>query len=181
MHVERLRGQGLLGGGLVVHAKLSVLTDFHFGFIFLIGACSIFVTYALFKSIMIPITKFRAGTESIGKGNLDQRIDVKTRDEFGHLADSFNSMTVALKQSYSGLEQKVKERTARLEEAKAKDEAMLANIGDGLVFTDLEKRVVLVNKAAENMLGFKEQELLGKFWVTIFMTISSGTSSPRSM
>ncbi len=54
-----------------------------------------------------------------------------------------------------------------LGQAKAKNEAILANIGDGLVFTDLEKRVLLVNKAAENMLGLKEQELLGKLWVDI--------------
>ena len=44
---------------------------------------------------------------------------------------------------------------------------MLANIGDGLIFTDLEKRVLLVNRAAENMLGWKEQECLGQLWVDI--------------
>ncbi len=56
---------------------------------------------------------------------------------------------------------------ANLAEAKAKDEAMLANIGDGLVFADLEKRVLLVNRAAERMLGWKEHEVLGKLWVDI--------------
>ncbi len=54
-----------------------------------------------------------------------------------------------------------------LEEAKAQDEAILASIGDGLIVTDLTKRVLLVNKAAENMLGYTEQELLGKLWVAV--------------
>ena len=52
-------------------------------------------------------------------------------------------------------------------EVKAKDEAMLANIGDGLVFTDLTERVVLMNKAAERMLGWNQEESVGKEWEII--------------
>ena len=49
-----------------------------------------------------------------------------------------------------------------MEVVKAKDEAILANIADGLFFTDLEGRIVLLNKSAEKMLGVLKTEVIGK-------------------
>ena len=59
----------------------------------------------------------QAGAERIGAGDLDSRIDVHTSDELQTLADRFNTMAEQLKESYSGLEKKVEERTAELREA----------------------------------------------------------------
>lgn len=53
----------------------------------------------------------------------------------------------------------------RLEEDKSRDEAILASIGDGLFVVDLDENVVLVNKAFEDMLGWKLSELRGKSFV----------------
>ncbi len=50
----------------------------------------------------------------------------------------------------------------KLEEAKAKDEAILSSIGDGLFVVDLEGKLVLVNWAFEEMLGWKLEEVQGK-------------------
>jgi PAS domain S-box-containing protein len=55
----------------------------------------------------------------------------------------------------------------QLAEAKAKDEAMLASIGDGLVATDTEGKIALMNKAFEEMLGWKEDEIQGKLFSEI--------------
>lgn len=46
--------------------------------------------------------------------------------------------------------------------AEAKDKAMLASIGDGVIAVDNERKVVMMNKAAENMLGWKQDEMIGK-------------------
>jgi len=67
-----------------------------------------------------------------------------------------------LKLSHETLENKVLERTKDLELLRAKDEAILASIGDGLVATDKHKRILLVNKAFERLLGWKEREVKGK-------------------
>lgn len=73
-----------------------------------------------------------------------------------------------------GLEVKVAERTAKLEtsivslgEAKAEDEAILASIGDGLVVVDKEGKILRVNYAFENLVGWKEKEVLGKLLVEV--------------
>ena len=43
-----------------------------------------------------PIRTLRAGARKIGEGKLDHRIDVKSRDELGELADEFNLMAKKL-------------------------------------------------------------------------------------
>ncbi len=50
-----------------------------------------------------------------------------------------------------------------LVKAKAKDEAILASIGDGLVATGKDGNIMLVNRAFESILGWKESEVQGKF------------------
>lgn len=50
----------------------------------------------------------------------------------------------------------------KVEEAKSKNEALLASIGDGIFATDTQKRIMIVNRSAEEMLGWREQEAIGK-------------------
>ncbi len=45
-----------------------------------------------------PIKKLAKGAQIVGKGNLNYRIAVKSRDELGGLADEFNRMTQQLKE-----------------------------------------------------------------------------------
>ncbi len=85
-----------------------------------------------------------------------------------------------LKISYQTLEKKVLERTKDLEQVRAKDEAILASIGDGLVATDKAGRILLVNKAFERLLGWKETEVRGKLLSAVIPLVDSGgkTVSP---
>src|ERR1700756_803794 len=61
-----------------------------------------------------PIGAIQAGAARIGAGNLEQQIEVHTGDELEMLAAQFNKMAAELKESYSGLERKVAERTQEL-------------------------------------------------------------------
>ena len=54
-----------------------------------------------------------------------------------------------------------------LNQAKARDEAILASIGDGLVAVDKEGKILMVNNAFENLVGWKGKEVLGKLLVEI--------------
>jgi signal transduction histidine kinase len=49
------------------------------------------------RSVAVPVGRLREGAERIARGDLDGRIDVRTRDEFGALAARFNEMTAALR------------------------------------------------------------------------------------
>ena len=69
-----------------------------------------------------------------------------------------------LKVSYKTLEKKVLERTESLEMARAKEEAILLSIGDGIIATDEKGNIIFINKTAEKLLGKKSKEVLGKFF-----------------
>ncbi len=71
---------------------------------------SLFVARRMVK----PIQAIQGGAAQLATGNLDQRIDVRTGDELEALAEQFNNMAAQLKESYSGLERKVDERTHEL-------------------------------------------------------------------
>ncbi|MFY9951962.1 adenylate/guanylate cyclase domain-containing protein [Bradyrhizobium sp.] len=68
----------------------------------------------LARRMLIPITALRTGARRLGAGDFSHRIDVRTKDELEELADQFNSMAGQLKETYSGLETKVEERTRDL-------------------------------------------------------------------
>ncbi|MBA7620422.1 Sensor protein kinase WalK [subsurface metagenome] len=78
---------------------------------FIIGSASYII---INRSITKRITKLRDAASTIGKGNLDARIEISSDDEIGELAVSFNDMAHKLKDSYTHLEEKVQERTAKL-------------------------------------------------------------------
>ncbi len=62
-------------------------------------------------------------------------------------------------------ERKLIEQT--VDQEKAEDEALLASIGDGIVATDKDEKITLVNKAFEEMLGWREKEAVGKRTIEI--------------
>ena len=73
--------------------------------------------------LVVPLKQFALGAERVARGDLDYKIEIKSEDEVGELAASFNAMTTELKKSREeieqytkNLEQQVKERTKKLEE-----------------------------------------------------------------
>jgi signal transduction histidine kinase len=68
----------------------------------------------LARRMEVPIQALRTGAARIGRGDLSQRIVVKTGDELEALADQFNDMAGRLQESYTGLENKVEQRTQEL-------------------------------------------------------------------
>lgn len=85
-----------------------------------------------------PVKKLTVGTQEVSKGNLDYSIDIKSSDEIGQLAASFNYMMMALKKAYEEitdwsktLEKRVKEKSEELEKTQANIVRMekLASLG----------------------------------------------------
>ena len=51
-----------------------------------------------------PLAKLQAGAQQLHNGDFNTFIDIKSQDEFGVLADTFNEMTVQLQESFNALE-----------------------------------------------------------------------------
>ena len=87
---------------------------------------AIIITTAFMRIITRPIESLVEVTDQISKGDLSKTVDVNCKDEFGHLAESFNRMIESLKKSQEEieeynrtLEEKIIERTSELEDAQA--------------------------------------------------------------
>ncbi len=106
-----------------------------FGFIILAG---LLVSYLIHRVIYLPLSDLDNGAEKLAAGDLENMIPVRSEDEFGQLAESFNSMTSALRKSRvelenwgRTLEQKVEEATQELHKAQAESarSEKLASVG----------------------------------------------------
>jgi signal transduction histidine kinase len=93
-----------------------------------------------------PIRELHQGAKIIGSGNLDYRVDIKSRDEIEWLGEEFNKMAGELKVSYATLEQKVKDKTSELEKANSELEQAYRSL-------------LMANKAKDEFLSVMSHEL----------------------
>jgi PAS domain S-box-containing protein len=128
----------------------------------------------LAKRFTKPIAVLTQRAREISEGNLQQRVPVSSNDEVGTLAQAFNVMTDRLASSYAALEQKVVERTKQLQvkveelaAAKAKDDAILTSMGEGLIVTDDAGHLVLANPAAIELLEINPTKHIGKVFLRV--------------
>ncbi len=84
----------------------------------------------------------------------------------------------ALKQYHSNLEAKVKQRTEQLAEEKELLSVTLSSMTDGVIAVDVEKRIILFNKVAENLTKWKFQEVHGKCADEFIHLIDERTKKP---
>jgi len=96
------------------------------------------INFFVWRLIHVPLRDLETGARRLSSGNLEQPIPVRSEDEFGELAASFNSMTAALRNSQQELrewgrtlEEKVEKRTRelRIAEAEATRGEKLASVG----------------------------------------------------
>ncbi|HYD34902.1 MAG TPA: ATP-binding protein [Vitreimonas sp.] len=143
-------------------------------FVVLLTLAGMVIAYVLISLLLdqVVIRNIRHLKEAaleMQKGNLKVRIPITTHDEIGELATAFEKMRAEVDTTRDKLEALVKERTGQLEtkileiEAeKAKDEAMLVSIGDGMIVTDKEGRIQLTNQRLHEIIKLKDPHPEGK-------------------
>jgi len=105
--------------GAFVFGYLLRLEDFRRN-LFSIGL-GFFSAWGLFtllfiKFFLLPIRKLAKATEQLAKGKWIQIDEIRSKDEIGDLVQSFNRMSLQIKEMKENLEKKVEERTRQLEE-----------------------------------------------------------------
>lgn len=58
---------------------------------------AVLLAFFFSKGVTSPVIKLRDSAIKIGKGNLDTKIEIKSKDEIGELAQTFNEMRIGLK------------------------------------------------------------------------------------
>lgn len=120
--------------------------------IILIIVAALFLYYFIIRHIL----KLRRGAKIIGAGNFDYEIELKSKDEFGDLANEFNIMTRQLKELFNDL----KASSLRIKESEEKYKIMFNGAVDAIFISDIAGDFIEVNENAVKMTGYKASELL---------------------
>lgn len=128
----------------------------------ILSICAIMtgLTFALYftRKTVKPIQALITGIKSIKEGNLNQEIEVSTKDEIGELATEFNNMTKRLSlYEKSNIKNIILERNKSL--------AIVKSIEDPIIVTDNDYRIILVNKSAERVFRISEKDVSGRHFL----------------
>ena len=93
----------------------------------------------------------------VSGGDLEHRVPDGASDELGHMARSFNQMTRELKVTYQDLRQEQDKLTT-----------IILGAGEGIVVTDRLGTIVLVNPAAERLLGKDAETIIEEGFDQLF-------------
>lgn len=139
------------------------------GILILLASLSAATYILLRRMVQKPVGELLAMAHRIAEGDLEVKIPVTSRDEIGLLGEKFNEMAGKLKQTMDGLsssEQKYRNINvtleARIQERTEEFRQLLRSAGEGIFGMDASGQVTFINPAALNMLGFAEEEMIGK-------------------
>ena len=132
---------------IIVHSTITILTlGLIVALVILIGG------WVFIKSITKPIGELVFITNKISEGDRNAKVNIKTKDEFHILGESFNKMVDNLEET-----------------TVSKDylNNILKNMFDALIVSDDQLIIRSVNQAAAELLGYSKSELQGKKLTTI--------------
>jgi two-component system NtrC family sensor kinase len=118
-----------------IRTNTFTIVGFSLGFIVVASLC---VSFLVHRMVYVPLRDLQDGAKRLSSGNLEQLIPVRSHDECGVLATTFNDMTIALRKSENELrewghtlEQKVEDKTRELHiaQAQAVHREKLASVG----------------------------------------------------
>ncbi|EKD24370.1 MAG: hypothetical protein ACD_81C00037G0007 [uncultured bacterium] len=139
---------------------LQAITELRNDLFYLAGILVIFIlliTYFMNRRVIDPIKMLALSAQKLGDGNLDIRANITSRDELGDLSNAFNSMAQKLEDSHRVLFRKIREVTSNFEKFKLAVEGT----SDHVVITDKEGVILYANKAAEEITGYSNKEMVG--------------------
>jgi nitrogen fixation/metabolism regulation signal transduction histidine kinase len=105
-----------------------------------------------------PVQDLIAGTRAVGKGDLNTRLPLPSRDEMGFLVHSFNDMTKRLGRVRADAERS----RAAVERERASLAVILARLSTGVVALEADLTLRTANAAASDILGLDLEQWLGR-------------------
>jgi PAS domain S-box-containing protein len=109
--------------------------------------------FYLSHRIKEPILHFARSATEIARGNFSQKVRVDSEDEIGRLAKIFNYMATELRRLNDlNLHKIINEKN--------KTETIIKNIADGVIVTDPDNKIIMLNSVAEYWFGIRENEAI---------------------
>lgn len=183
--------------------KISLLYRLIISLAALLSLLSALFALLVSKLIAVSLSALEGAAKSLAIGETPKKLRIVTHDEIGTVSLAFNRMAAALSVSQAKLEtgnqqlranvtelegakmatlnilEDLERSKRRIEEERAKDEAILSCIGDGVFVVDSNLRIVLFNQSASDISGFSKEEVLGKAYDEVLRFVQSETGQPE--
>jgi PAS domain S-box-containing protein len=158
---------------------MNNLKSFRLVFTAILGAAlllSAAIGLLLARRLTRPLRVLRDGATQIGRGDLQQTLEVHTGDEAEELAREFNAMAAKLRSLYQGMETTIAERTEQLQralddlrrahsnlvESERRYSDIVENASDLIQVTDGQGRILSANRRQAELLGVDSDAIKGR-------------------
>ena len=112
---------------------------------------ALIIAWMLSGRIVRPLQQLEKDASVLAAGELAHRTAVSTGDEVGKLADAFNRMAIALER-----------RQDEVQQASDTLSAVIDASPVAISCSDLDRRIILWNRSAEQVYGYKAEEVIGQ-------------------
>lgn len=112
----------------------------------IVTAIGILLAFGLLRQLTQPLNQLAAASQQIARGELSRRVNVKSRDELGRLADSFNEMVSSLERAEKAKRQMIADVSHELRTPLTVLRTVLEGLRDGVIEPTSENFVALHNK-----------------------------------
>jgi len=141
---ESERGRVLFEFGLV-----------YFGFALILILAAIWLGMWFAERLSRPVGRLTSAAQRVGEGDLDTQVrEEESDDEIAELGRYFNQMTRQLK----GQRDRLLANTRQIERRRRLFDSVLGSVSSGVVGLDAQGRVTFVNRAAERLLDWREDQ-----------------------
>ena len=104
------------------------------------------------KTVTSSIEKMSSQVKKMASGNYGTVVGIDTNDEIGDLAKVFNKIS-----------KRIEEEQAVTETERRKLATIIESMMDGIITTDNNGRIILINTSAEDMIGARDEDIfIGK-------------------
>ena len=140
----------------IVAANTAIQATFWLTLIVVVLSVAAFTFILNFPSIVSkPIRILTEGIKEIANKNYGKRIQLRRQDEFGELAQAFNSMAEKLDEyEHSNL--------AEMRFEKNRIEAIINKMNDGIIVLNDKQKILFFNNAAVSLFGLQERDVIGQ-------------------
>jgi diguanylate cyclase (GGDEF)-like protein/PAS domain S-box-containing protein len=141
-------------------ASARIATRLVRGLLFSLVAIAVAPTIAwtLSGRIIRPLRQLERDAAILASGELGHRTSIEGEGEFGRLGEAFNRMALSMERRRNARVERIDD----LQRAKNTLDAVIDASPVAIVCSDLDRRLFVWNRAAEDMYGYTEAEVLGQ-------------------
>lgn len=122
------------------------------------AAICAFISVVIVSLLLKPLDNLVKNVSAFADGNFNQRIDLKSGDEFEEVGNTFNLMADKTAKTF----QKLETDKAIAIAGKDKLDKVLSSVIDGIIALDFNRNIILLNKAAQQLTGYTQVEIQAK-------------------